>query len=220
MSIDAAVGRIDQILTLRQQVADPATFAAGTGSTASTPGTATGAATGAGGSGSSADFSSLLAGAQAQAATATPGLMSTTALGAPSPAAGRVTSMVQQADALVGEPYVWGGGHGGWAPRVGYDCSGFVSKVLHAGGYLSSPADTVSLPGQAGMLQGPGQYVTVYDRTGAGENGHVMIDLNGQFYESGGGSGAWGGGGGVAKIGTPTPQYLATFDTVLHPAGL
>ena len=58
------------------------------------------------------------------------------------------------ADSLLGKPYVWGGGHGNWAPQTGYDCSGFVSAVLHAGGYLSAPADTTSLPNQAGMRPG------------------------------------------------------------------
>jgi hypothetical protein len=115
---------------------------------------------------------------------------------------------------------VYGGGHSGWGPQSGYDCSGFVSAVLHAGGYLTSPQDTVSLPGQAGMEAGPGQSVTVYDRALPGQSGHVIIDLNGQFYESGGGHGAWGGGGGVEKIGTPSASYLATFTTVLHPSGL
>jgi hypothetical protein len=49
---------------------------------------------------------------------------------------------------------------------------------------------------------------------------HVIIDLGGQFYESGGGHGAWGGGGGVEKIGTPSASYLASFNRVLHPEGL
>ena len=132
----------------------------------------------------------------------------------------RIAAMVQEANSLVGKPYVWGGGHGGWGPQPGYDCSGFVSAVLHAGGYLSSPADTTSLPSQAGIEQGPGQYVTIYDRDGAGENGHVIIAIDGQFYESGGEQGSWGGGGGVARISTPSAQYLATFNRVLHPAGL
>ncbi len=124
------------------------------------------------------------------------------------------------ADSLVGKPYVYGGGHGGWTPQAGYDCSGFVSAVLHAGGYLSQPVDTTALPQQAGMQAGPGQYVTVFDRALPGQSGHVIIDINGQFYESGGSHGAWGGGGGVEKIGTPSASYLATFPTVLHPAGL
>ncbi|HWE09007.1 MAG TPA: hypothetical protein VG325_06620 [Solirubrobacteraceae bacterium] len=228
MSIEAAIGRIDQILTLQQQIHDPASLTAATSS-------ASGGAslTGSSGTGSSTSFATALAAAQGLTGT-TAGVGSTAGLssgGAASTAgltggisAGgaptQVQAMVDQANALVGKPYVWGGGHSGWGPETGYDCSGFVSAVLHAGGYLSSPADTVSLPSQAGIESGPGQYVTIYDRSGAGENGHVIIDINGQFYESGGESGAWGGGGGVAKIGTPSASYLATFNDVLHPAGL
>jgi hypothetical protein len=48
----------------------------------------------------------------------------------------------------------------------------------------------------------------------------VIIEVAGQFYESGGQSGAWGGGGAVEKIGRPSDAYLATFPNVLHPAGL
>jgi hypothetical protein len=70
------------------------------------------------------------------------------------------------------------------------------------------------------MEAGPGQYVTVYDRALPGQSGHVIIQINGQFYESGGSHGAWGGGGGVEKIDTPSASYLASFPTVLHPAGL
>ncbi len=132
----------------------------------------------------------------------------------------RVAAMVNEANSLVGKPYVYGGGHSGWGPQTGYDCSGFVSAVLHAGGYLTSPVDTTALPSQPGMVSGAGQSVTVYDRALPGQSGHVIIQINGQFYESGGMHGAWGGGGGVQKIATPSAAYLATFPTVLHPDGL
>jgi hypothetical protein len=128
--------------------------------------------------------------------------------------------MVAMADSLVGKPYVWGGGHSDWSPQAGYDCSGFVSAVLHAGGYLTAPSDTVNLPNQPGIEPGPGQYVTIYDRAQPGDNGHVIIEIDGQFYESGGMHGSWGGGGGVEKIQRPSDTYLATFTSVLHPAGL
>jgi hypothetical protein len=128
--------------------------------------------------------------------------------------------MIQEADSLLGEPYVWGGGHGGWKPSGGYDCSGFVSAVLHAGGYLSEPQDTETLPSAAGIESGPGRYVTIYDRTDSGAEGHVILEIDGQFYESGGQHGSWGGGGGVAKIATPSAAYLQSFNDVLHPAGL
>src|SRR6201999_3953279 len=124
------------------------------------------------------------------------GLTATTTTGASS----QLQSMVDQANSLVGKPYMWGGGHSGWGQQSGYDCSGFVSAVLHAGGYLSSPADTTTLPSQAGIEQGPGQYVTIYDRDQPGQEGHVIIEVDGQFYESGGEQGSWGGSGGVEKI--------------------
>lgn len=139
---------------------------------------------------------------------------------ATSPTDPRIEGMQQEADSLVGKPYIYGGGHGSWGPQSGYDCSGFVSAVLHAGGYLSAPQDTTSLPSAAGMESGPGQYVTVYDRSQPGQEGHVIIDINGQFYESGGEAGSWGGGGGVEKISTPSASYLSTFNDILHPAGL
>lgn len=132
--------------------------------------------------------------------------------------------MVRQADALLGLPYVWGGGHDGWGPQRGYDCSGFVSKVLHAGGLLSEPVTTDTLIGQPGIVSGPGDFMTIYDRAdlpGAErQDEHVIMCINGQFYESGGEHAAWGGGGGVEKIGQPSAEYLASFTNLLHPDGL
>ena len=250
MSIEAVVGRVDQIMAMQQQLADPAAAAAqstssstaetipgrtGTTGTAGTPASfsaalnsalgasaigatdpttdTTGATTGA--------LTPALATATPGVSTAIPGLTTGVATTSPTgPAAAQVQAMINMADSLVGKPYVFGGGHGGWDPQSGYDCSGFVSAVLHAGGYLSQPADTTSLPQQAGMEAGPGQYVTVYDRALPGQSGHVIIKINGQFYESGGSHGAWGGGGGVEKIGTPSAAYLASFPNVLHPSGL
>jgi cell wall-associated NlpC family hydrolase len=245
MSIDAVVGRIDQIVAMQQQLADPAAAAAQSTSSATAetiPGTtsATGTtpasfsdalnsamdASALGTDGSTTDttdpssaLSSMLA--TSGLSSAIPGLGTTAASGTTAGnAPAQVQAMTNMANSLVGKPYVYGGGHGGWGPQSGYDCSGFVSAVLHAGGYLSQPVDTTALPSQAGMESGPGQYVTVYDRALPGQSGHVIIELGGQFYESGGSHGAWGGGGGVEKIGTPSAAYLATFPNVLHPAGL
>jgi cell wall-associated NlpC family hydrolase len=226
VSISAVVGRIDQIIQLQQQILDPASLAASSAtSTSASASTGASFSTGSGstGTGTSTDFASQLASAQAAAGSTTSGVVGSTAVGTSGGVGAgdsRVAAMVNEANSLVGKPYVYGGGHSGWAPQSGYDCSGFVSAVLHAGGYLTSPVDTTALPSQPGMVSGPGQYVTVYDRALSGQNGHVIIDINGQFYESGGMHGAWGGGGGVEKIGTPSASYLATFPTVLHPEGL
>jgi cell wall-associated NlpC family hydrolase len=242
MSFEAAIGRIDQILSLPQQILDPAAATA----TPSSGGAGLSAASGSGGS-SATSFADALASAQASSAlTATGATGSTdlsgltgllgslgslgltsgasalgaTATQATSAADPRLQAMIQTANSLVGKPYVWGGGHSSWAPQAGYDCSGFVSAVLHAGGYLSSPQTTDTLPSVPGIEAGPGQYVTIYDRDETGQPGHVIVDLGGQFYESGGEVGPWGGGGGVEPIATPSAAYLATFNDVLHPAGL
>jgi len=229
VSISAAVGRIDQILQLQQQILDPASLAGTSAASAGSTGASFSADTA--GTGTSSDFASQLASAQAAAsplASSASGVVGSTAPGVVGPTASggvgvgdpRVAAMVNEANSLLGKPYIVGGGHSGWGPQSGYDCSGFVSAVLHAGGYLTSPVDTTALPSQPGMVSGPGQYVTVYDRALPGQSGHVIIEINGQFYESGGTHGAWGGGGGVQKIGTPSASYLATFPTVLHPEGL
>jgi cell wall-associated NlpC family hydrolase len=283
MSLEAAIGRIGQIIQLQQQILDPtAVSAAGASTSTLGTGAATTTATGTGSGGAS--FADMLAGAQSTpgeettgvtsdisdpitagvadpVVSTTPGLTGLTGLTSPTSTTGltgmtgmtgltgttgltstgvtggaglpgvtttpagtapiQVEQMVAQADSLVGKPYVWGGGHNNFGPQPGFDCSGFVSSVLHAGGYLSAPQDTQSLPDQPGIENGPGQFVTIYDRTDAGmSSDHVIINLDGQFYESGGGHGAWGGGGGVEKIGTPSASYLASFNRVLHPEGL
>jgi cell wall-associated NlpC family hydrolase len=252
MSLDDAIGQIDQILSMQQQLADPGAL---TGTLASAPAAAAGSSGGAGLTTGSSAFADMLASNQATAlsgsaptttptslsgsglsdgllaalngsstsptATSTGGAAPTSTTGSLAGAPAQVQAMVGEANSLLGKPYVWGGGHSGWSPQSGYDCSGFVSAVLHAGGYLSAPQDTQTLPSQPGIANGPGRYVTIYDRTDAGmSDNHVIIDIGGQFYESGGEHGAWGGGGGVAKIATPSQTYLSTFNLVLHPEGL
>ncbi len=131
----------------------------------------------------------------------------------------RIEAMIREADGLLGTPYVYGGGHSASAaPGAGLDCSGFVSAVLRSAGYMNGPVTTEGFAGQPGISSGPGRYVTVYDRTGCGPNEHVIININGRFYESGGGSAS--GGAPFVHAFTPSSSYLASFNTVLHPAGL
>ncbi len=198
----------------------------------------------------------------------------------------RIRAMLAEARLLNGLPYVWGGGHTNpaWVVGSGYDCSGFVSAVLHAGGYLDSPDTTQTLPGSPGILSGRGRYVTIYDRTIAtlrvrvekretrtvrrvvapntlgvhvtrgrrargadaiaitlprwvgawktvrvtrlvpsedttNNDEHVIIDINGQWWESGGATGD-GGAAMVHRILHPNPAYLKSFNRILHPQGL
>jgi len=199
----------------------------------------------------------------------------------------KLVAMQTEAHLLNALPYVWGGGHENpaWVVGSGYDCSGFVSEVLHAAGYLDSPQTTQTLPAMAGILKGRGKYVTIYDRTIATErvwvkkkeiktvrrpvnaatvgvhvdkgrsarssssvvsirlpkwvgewetlkitklvpslddtnnDEHVIIDLDGQWWESGG-STANGGAASVHPITDPNPAYLKSFNRILHPSGL
>jgi cell wall-associated NlpC family hydrolase len=267
MSISAVESRISQIVTMQQQLSDPAALASSLNTSATSSATggasasptsfsdalssalsgtdATSEADAIGGSDSTTDgysdptmdstlmssdpssaLSALLATNGASAAAGTSAVAGTTGVagtttGTSANAPQQVQAMVNEADSLIGKPYIYGGGHSGWGPQAGYDCSGFVSAVLHAGGYLSEPQTTQGLPDQPGIESGPGQYVTIYDRnTGPTDNEHVIIQINGQFYESGGEAGSWGGGGGVEKIATPSQAYLSSFTTILHPSGL
>ena len=133
----------------------------------------------------------------------------------------RLSAMQSAAELLNGSPYVYGGGHAGWDPAAGYDCSGFVSAVLHAAGYLEQPVTTQTLPGQSGIEAGPGKWVTILDRTDAASTteDHVIIDIDGQWWESGGSS-IDGGAATVHRLTSISSAYLATFNLVLHPRGL
>jgi cell wall-associated NlpC family hydrolase len=127
----------------------------------------------------------------------------------------RIEDMIRAADGLLGTPYVYGGGHGAGG---GLDCSGFVSAVLRSGGLINGAVTTEGFASQPGIASGPGRYVTIYDRTGCGANEHVIININGRFYESGGGSAS--GGAPFVHQFAPSSAYLASFNTVLHPSGL
>jgi hypothetical protein len=101
-----------------------------------------------------------------------------------------IATMLQTAMSLVGTKYVWGGGHGSQfdpvatLKRIGVDCSGFVSAVLHAGGVsMPGPQTTAGLPNY--LAKGPGSLVTVWDRA-AGSQAHTIIDILGKWFESGG----------------------------------
>jgi cell wall-associated NlpC family hydrolase len=69
------------------------------------------------------------------------------------------------------KPYKWGGGHGTWKDR-GYDCSGTVSYVLHAGGLLQSPL--VSGAFARWGDRGQGRWISIYANAG-----HAYVYLAG-----------------------------------------
>jgi hypothetical protein len=78
---------------------------------------------------------------------------------APPSAPVAVKAMIAAANHIRHRPYAWGGGHRNWNSR-GYDCSGSVSYVLHAGGLLDYALDSTGFMRWGGG--GPGSWVRIY----------------------------------------------------------
>jgi peptidoglycan hydrolase-like protein with peptidoglycan-binding domain len=112
-----------------------------------------------------------------------------------------ISRMIAAADHIANTPYVYGGGHGSFVSS-GYDCSGSVSYVLHAGGLLSSPEDSSALESYG--APGPGSHVTIYANAG-----HAWMTIDGRRFDTGGGGGSrW----------KSAPRSGAGF-VVRHPVG-
>jgi cell wall-associated NlpC family hydrolase len=83
---------------------------------------------------------------------------------APEGAPDAVKQAIWAANAIIGRPYRYGGGHAKGFVDRGYDCSGTVSVALHGGDLLDSPLDSTSFMhwGAAGA----GRWITVYTNPG------------------------------------------------------
>jgi cell wall-associated NlpC family hydrolase len=97
---------------------------------------------------------------------------------APPSAPRRVKRMIEAANTLTDKPYVYGGGHRRFGDR-GYDCSGAVSHVLHAGGKLDTPLVSQGFFDYG--KKGYGDWVTIYVR-----DGHVFMTIAGLRFDTGG----------------------------------
>jgi len=83
-----------------------------------------------------------------------------TGIALPPPTAPEVVKrVIDNANMIVGRPYVWGGGHGSFY-SYGYDCSGAVSFALFGGGLIPRPATSGELEGYG--EPGPGKWITIY----------------------------------------------------------
>jgi hypothetical protein len=84
---------------------------------------------------------------------------------APEEAPDTVKQAIWAGNALIGMPYVYGGGHGGF-DRLdsGYDCSGTISWALHGGALLARPRDSSAFfrYGSAGR----GSWITIFTNPG------------------------------------------------------
>jgi cell wall-associated NlpC family hydrolase len=95
---------------------------------------------------------------------------------APAGAPQAVKDVIAAANAIVGMPYLWGGGHGSFESS-GYDCSGAVSYALNGGGLISSPLDSTGLTTWG--EPGEGNWITVY-----GNSGHVYAVIAGLRWDT------------------------------------
>jgi hypothetical protein len=86
--------------------------------------------------------------------------------------------MIEAGNVIARSPYIWGGGHGKWIDK-GYDCSGSVSFVLAAAGYLDGPLDSGHLANWG--EPGPGRWVTIYANAG-----HVFMEVAGIRFDTSG----------------------------------
>ena len=82
---------------------------------------------------------------------------------APADAPPAVQQAIWAANNIIGDPYVYGGGHGAFKAS-GYDCSGTVSYALHGGNLLASPLDSSSF--MSWGERGTGQWITVWTNPG------------------------------------------------------
>ncbi|HKO28460.1 MAG TPA: hypothetical protein VJU80_13450 [Solirubrobacteraceae bacterium] len=221
MSLEAVVGRIDQILAYQQALVDPGSLAA---------------ASSASGSAGSTAFAAQLAsaqGAQSPAALAGDTALSPFSSGAlptsfDASGVGGTTGLSGAAKMLAAAKAALGGAYNqgnhdavadsaGQIQQLGTDCSGFVSYLMGPngiGGWSQSYA-TPSIPSAPGLQPGQGSYVTIWNNPNPGNAGHVWIEILGQYFESSGS-------GGVHQMDQgEVNHYLKSGEyQPFHPAGM
>jgi cell wall-associated NlpC family hydrolase len=115
-----------------------------------------------------------------------------------------VKDVINNANLIVGRPYIWGGGHGSWYSH-GYDCSGAVSFALYGGGMIPRPLTSSELEGWGAT--GPGKWITVYANAS-----HTFAEIAGLRWDT---SGTESGTGPRWHLGSrPTGDFV-----VRHPPG-
>ncbi len=214
MSLEAVVGRVDQILAFQQALADPGSLAAASGSTSSAFASQLASAQAAGSSGS--------AGLATDATASTlPSSLDVSGVGATTGLSG-AAKMLAAAKAALGGAYSQAN-HDAVADSAsqiqqnGTDCSGFVSYLMGPNGIgdWSQSYATPSIPTAPGMQSGQGSYVTIWNNPNPGNSGHVWIEILGQYFESSGSGGVHQMDQGEVNMYLKSGQYQP-----FHPAGM
>jgi len=125
---------------------------------------------------------------------------------APDGAPPEVVAVIAAANAIVGKPYRYGGGHGDWEDS-GYDCSGSESYALHGAGLVTRPLDSTEF--ESWGEPGPGTWITSY-----ASSGHSFLVVAGLRFDTGYNDSSSSGPKWSTKM-RPSDGYV-----VRHPAGL
>jgi hypothetical protein len=217
MSLEAAIGRVDQIIAYQQALVDP--------------GSLTPASSGSSSSGFAAQLASAQTGSSAlgtssaslspSTLSALPSSLDVSGVGAATGLSG-AARMLAAAKAALGGAYNQGNhdavsDSASQIQQQGTDCSGFVSYLMgpNGTGDWSQSYATPSIPTAPGMQSGQGSYVTIWNNPNPGNAGHVWIEIMGQYFESSGS-------GGVHQMDqSEVNQYLKSGEyQPFHPAGM
>ena len=105
-------------------------------------------------------------------------LQSNGLVAAPANAPQVIQEIIQAANKIAFDPYIYGGGHNGWGPQSGYDCSGSVSYALHGGGLLNGqPLDSTQFESYGDA--GSGKWITLF-----ANGGHVLVQIAGLWFDT------------------------------------
>jgi hypothetical protein len=85
--------------------------------------------------------------------------------------------VIAAANAIVGKPYRYGGGHGKWED-TGYDCSGSESYALHGADLIDRPMDSTEF--MSWGEPGEGTWITSY-----ANSGHSFLVVAGLRFDTG-----------------------------------
>jgi len=124
----------------------------------------------------------------------------------PAGAPQQVVNVIAAANAIVGKPYRYGGGHGRWNDS-GYDCSGSESFALHGGGLVTRALDSTEF--MSWGEPGKGIWITSY-----ANSGHSFMVVAGLRFDTGYNDSTSSGPKWSTKM-RPSGGY-----TVRHPEGL
>jgi peptidoglycan hydrolase-like protein with peptidoglycan-binding domain len=98
-----------------------------------------------------------------------------------------MTAMLQAANKIAHDPYVYGGGHNGWKAAKGYDCSGSTSYVLHAAGLMvGAQGDAAAQPFDSTQFEqfgAPGQSLSGW-ATMWTNSWHVYLKISNLWFDT------------------------------------